>query len=426
MLKERIDFLCKKKDMTRKELVDGLVTQAHFANILAERYPLADDLAQHIASRLGVSPSYLLQASSTDPESLAKAEAIFELMSQSAASIEEHQVNELPDRDDALTVELTTALMKAVYYQQLNDSLAHEYLHQNYLNVYLEKFGRPDDNHLPLPAKKAMLYYKIQLYRSKQHYHEALNQTRRLAELLEPGSETWLTTQNLMLEAHIYLKQFDQAKLIFEQTMKHVYEQRLFHRLTGLYIAYSGYNFSVGLVQEALLALSMAEANLVYTANQGEMIPTIVNNRIIMQTLLCEYGKAAEEIARFEEMIQREPEEIRQKLYPLIHIYRCELALSQKQWALLPGLIEELDSSAQSTDQQMSRIFYQSQLFLAQGHHEQFMEQALACLPYFESIQQTNRLEPLYESLAVVSEEFRKYKESAAYYKKLVYLLRSK
>lgn len=426
MLKERIDFLCKKKDINRKELVDGLVTQAHFANILAERYPLADDLAEHIASRLGTSPSYLQQVSSTAPATLERAETIFELLSQSAASIDEQQVNELPDRDDTLTVELTTALMKAVYYQQLNDALAHEYLHQNYLNYYLEKYGRPDDNILPLPTKKAMLYYKIQFYRSKNHYHDVLNHTRRLEELLEPGSETWLTTQNFTLEAFIYLKQFDQAKQVFEQTMKHIYENRLFHRLTGLYIAYSGYNFSVGLVQEALLALSMAEANLVYTANHGEMMPTIMNNRIIMHTLLGEFEKAEQEISRFVELIQREPEEIREKLYPLIHIYRCELAFSQKQWALLPGLIGKLEESVQTTDQHMSLVFYQSQISLSQGQHEQFMKQALACLPYFESIQQNNRLESLYETLAVVSEEFRKYKESAAYYKKLVYLLRSK
>ncbi len=426
MLKERIDFLCKKKNITRKELVEGLVTQTHFANILAKRYPLAADLAEHIASRLGVTPAYLLQASSQSPDTLAKAESIFEMLSQSAASIDEQQVNDLPDRDDALTVELTTALMKSTYYQKLNDSAAHDYLHRNYLNYYLDKYGRPDDNDLPLPVKKGMLYYKIHHFRSKYHYHEALHQARKLAELLAPGSESWLTAHNFMLEAFIYLKQYDQAKQTFEQMMNHVYEQRLFHRLSGLYLTYSGYQFMVGLVQEALLALSMAEAHLVYTSNQGEMMISIMNNRIIMQTLLGEYDKAVLEIDRFKEMIQREPEEIRQKFQPMLDIYRCELALNQKQWALLPQMVKELESSAETTDQQMSLLFYQSQLSIAQGQFELSMEQTLACLTYFESIQQTNRLETLYESLAVVYEDARKYKESAAYYKKLVYLLRSK
>lgn len=38
MLKERIGLLSKRKQISRKDLVEGLVTQAHFANILADRY----------------------------------------------------------------------------------------------------------------------------------------------------------------------------------------------------------------------------------------------------------------------------------------------------------------------------------------------------------------------------------------------------
>lgn len=429
MLKERIDYLCKKRDLARKELVDGLVTQAHFANILAERYPLPEDLAVQIASRLGVTPGYLLEASSVSEETLSRAEAVFDLLSRSAATIDEQQVGELPDKDDTLTVELTTALMKAVYYRQLNNTIAYDYLHRNYLDFFLDKYGRPEGSSippLPTPAKKAIYYYRIQLFRSQGRYDEALNQSLLLAEAIEPGTEIWLTAQNFMLESYIYLKQFDQAKRTFEHTLKHVYEQRWFHRLSELYIAYSGYNFSVGLVQEALLALAMAEANLVYTVNQGELLPALINNRIIMLILLGEHDKAEQEIARYEAMALREPEEVQAQFRPLIHVYRCELAASRKQWTLLESEIAMLDRSAHNTDQQMSLLFYRSRLLLAQGRYEPFMEQALACLPYYESIRQANRLEPLYEALAVVSEELRKYKDAAAYYRKLVQLLRSK
>ncbi|WP_206669680.1 serine hydrolase domain-containing protein [Paenibacillus luteus] len=55
-----------------------------------------------------------------------------------------------------------------------------------------------------------------------------------------------------------------------------------------------------------------------------------------------------------------------------------------------------------------------------------FNELALACVPYFESIQHVPRLEQLYERLAVVSESGRRYKESTVYYQKLVYLLRNR
>ena len=53
MLKERINYLCRQKDINRKELVHGLVATTHFANILAGRYPLPEDVAEKIAERPG-------------------------------------------------------------------------------------------------------------------------------------------------------------------------------------------------------------------------------------------------------------------------------------------------------------------------------------------------------------------------------------
>ncbi|MCM3170692.1 XRE family transcriptional regulator [Paenibacillus sp. MER 99-2] len=426
MLKERIEFLSKKKQISRKDLVDGLVTQAHFANILAERYALPEDLAEAIAERLGVQPSYLLLAAAQDEETLSRAEAIFDRLSVAASAIPEEQVHALDDRDDTLTVELTTALMKAVYYQQLNDASAHEYIHSSYLNFYLEKYGRPDDSDLPRPLYKALLYYKIQYYRSKHAFVEVLTHATRLSSLLLQGSEFWLSMQNIKMEAYIQVRQYEEAKQVFEQTMRHVVDQRLFHRLSGLYVAYSGYCFTMGLVQEALSALTMAEANLVYTSNQGELMTAIANNRIVMLTISGELDQAMTEIERFESLLQQESEETQHGMKPLILIYRCEIALARKDWGMLALSVDHLLHCATTQDQQMSGVFYQSQLALAHGNQSVFMERALACLPYFESAQHFLRLEHLYEGLAVVSEDQRKYKEAAIYYKKLVYLLRNK
>lgn len=332
MLKERIEFLSKRKQISRKDLVEGLVTQAHFANILADRYPLPEDLAEAIASRLGVTTSYLLNAAAQDKETLARAEAVFEQMSVPASAISEETVHALEDRDDALTVELTTALMKAVYYQQLNDASAHEYIHMSYLNFYLEKYGRPDDVDLPRPLAKALLFYKVQYYRSKLAYVDVLTHATRLSELALPGSEFWLSVQNIKMEGYIQVKQYEEAKQVFELTMRHVYDQRLFHRLSGLYVAYSGYCFAMGLVQEALSALTMAEANLVYAGNQGDLVTAIANNRIVMLTMTGELDQAQSEIERFESLLQQEPEETQQAMKPLVSVYRCEVALARKNW----------------------------------------------------------------------------------------------
>lgn len=252
-----------------------------------------------------------------------------------------------------------------------------------------------------------------------------LNDVNRLSGLVEPGTEVWLMAQNIRMEACILLKQFEQAKQVFEQTMRQVVDDRLFHRLSGLYVAYSGYCFAMGLVQEALHSLSMAEANLVYLQQPGDVVTTIMNNRIVMLTMTGELDKALDEIARFEAMIANEPEETRKKLDPVTTIYRCEAAFAQKNWGLLLQGIERLRISGTNTDQEMALAFYESQLALSQGDMERFQNRALECLPYFESNQHSMRLEQLYEALAVVCEEGRRYKESSMYYRKLVYLLRN-
>ncbi|OAO89124.1 hypothetical protein AXX17_ATUG04120 [Arabidopsis thaliana] len=422
LLKARIELLCKKKQISRKDLVEGLITQAHFANILAGRYPFADDLAEHMAVRLGIPVTYLTAAAATDEETLQRAEHIFQKMSGQAVS--GSYVETLEDRDDTLVVELTTSLMKAVYYQQMNDQIAYDYLHQSYLNHYLEKYGRPDEVDLPAPLKKALLLYKIQHYRSKGRYYDVMNDVNRLSSLVEPGTEIWLTAQSIRMEACVLLKEFEQAKQVFEQTMRQIVDDRLYHRLSGLYVAYSGYCFAMGLVQEALRALSMAEANLVYLEQPGDVVTTIMNNRIVMLTMTGEPDKALEEIIRFEAMIAKEPGETQRALEPVTTIYRCEAAYASKNWGLLAQGIERLRLICGSIDQEMALVFYESQLALAQGDAERVQSLALECLPYFESTQHVQRLEQLYEALAVISEEGRRYKESSLYYRKLVYLLR--
>ncbi|GAA3401107.1 helix-turn-helix domain-containing protein [Paenibacillus hodogayensis] len=424
MLKGRIELLCKKKQLSRKELVEGLVTQAHFANILAGRYPIADDLAGPIAVRLGVTASYLTGVAAADESTLERAEQVFRKLS--GPTVPESVVDALEDRDDALVVELTTSLMKAVYYQQANDPSAYDYLHRTYLNHYLEKVAIPEAANLPLPLKKALLLYKVQHFRSKNRFAEALDDASRLSGLVETGTDIWLNLQHITMEACIHLKQFEQAKRVFEQTMQQIVDDRLFHRLSGLYVAYSGYCFAMGLVQEALRALSMAEANLVYVEQPGDTMTAIMNNRIVMLTMTGEIDRALDEIVRFEELIAREPEETRLLMEPVVVIYRCEAALAQNNGPLLAEGVERLRKCCFGEDQRMALSFYESRQALAQGDTETFWAQSMTCLPYFESTGHALRLEQLYESLAVVAEEGRRYKEAALYYRKLTYLLRSR
>lgn len=424
MLKERIDYLCYKKGISRKELTDGLITQAHFSNILAGRYPLPEDLAAAMAERLAVATDDLLLVDQDSPEVLQQAEHIFEQLTVQASAIPESLIDELEDRHPALTIELTTALMKATYYQQMNDKDAYDYLHQSYLNFYLERFGKPDEVQLPLPLVKALLFYKIQYFRSKEQYFDVLHQVRRWLELVDGHTETWLTGQQIQMEAYVHTRQFEHAKKSFERITAYIYEKRMFHRLSGMYVLYSGYCFWLEWYEEALTALSMAEAHLVYAQQQSDTLSAIMNNRIVMLTMNRQLEQAEEEIARFRDIVNQQPVDTAARMEPALLIYECEVALTRKDWTRLLEKLTLLRTHACSEDQEMALLFYDSQMALAQGQIDSFNEYALACLPYFEQIRQKQRLEILYEALAATAEEQRRYKEAALYYRKLVYLLR--
>lgn len=282
----------------------------------------------------------------------AEANTIFELLFQPATLMDENVIESIEDRHDSLLIELTSAIMKAIYYQQINEVSTYNYIHQSYLQFYLNKYEDIHDPTLPVALRRALLYYYI---------------------------------QHILIEAYVSTRQFEKAKQCFEFTLNMLYQKRWFHRLSGLYIAYSGSCFSIGLYEEALLTLSMAEANLVYSPNQGDLLTTILNNRIVMLTIVEKLDQAKAEIERFEQLVQQETQETQLKLMPVIIIYYCEIACMEKKWGVLAHGINQLKAcSSLTTDQAMALLFYDSQLAFGQNDMDAFMMLALQCLTYFE------------------------------------------
>lgn len=426
MLKERIEFLCRKKSMTRKELVEGLVTGAHFANILAERYPLHNDLAASLADRLGVKSSYITDVSRQDDLVIDQAERIFNELSGMVDEQTEQQILSLEDRDDALVVELTIALIKAVYYKQVDDPIAYQYIHDSYLNFYLEKYLLRGSNEvkIPLPLKKAFLLYKIYELRAQNEYTAMLYCVQELVPLIKVGSDTWYTVQSLYMEASVHTEQYEQATILFEQLLGAIHKDKSDYRLSALYIAHSGNYFARGAYEEALLALAKAEEHLNDAYQPNKLLDIILNNRIVMLTMSGKSEAALEQIQQYETLLANQPTHERTLSMSTIQIYRSELAYLQKDWVTLSELIEGLEDVPLNEDMEMAKVFYKSQLALANGDSDSFLKYTLTCLPYFEQSLQKLRLEQLYELLAIISEENRKYKDAAIYYRKLLDLVR--
>lgn len=425
MLKERIEFLCKKKNITRKQLVEGLVTGTHFANILADRYPLQNDLGAAIAHRLGVKTSYITNVSKQDQEVIQQAENVFMEFSKPFKQQIEQKIVVFDDHHDALIVELTVALMKAVYYQQIGDQAAYQYIHEHYLDFYLHKYIYKNELSLPYPLKKALLFYKIYKHRAQNEYAELLRCASKLVPQLVVGSDVWYMIRSLQLEGSVHTTQHAQAYHIFEQLLQHNDENNREDRLSSLYIAHSGNCFATGMYEDALMALTQAEHHLNAAKEEEELQSIIFNNRIVMLTMLGQNDQALAEIEDYEAWLANRSNAIQQATKSTLFIYRGELAYIEKNWGELGRVLHKLNGETLNLDQAMAKIFYCSQFALSQGDSESFLKYSLECLPYFEQAAQRSRLEQLYELLAIVSEENRKYKDAAFYYRKLLGLVRT-
>ena len=138
MLKERINYLCRQKDINRKELVHGLVATTHFANILAGRYPLPEDVAEKIAERLGVEKDYLLKAGYIDDSILSQAESITNKIF--SYDLNEEFISSFPKSSDFLTLELIQKLAEASFLLLMSRKEEAATISEEYLDFYLKQF----------------------------------------------------------------------------------------------------------------------------------------------------------------------------------------------------------------------------------------------------------------------------------------------
>ncbi|AHI55559.1 XRE family transcriptional regulator [Listeria ivanovii] len=423
MLKERINFLIQQKGMTRKTLVNGLVTLPHFSNILAGRYLLADDIAKQLGKRLGVTTDYILRTEDSSLEINNQADKFFRqvvLFQQ----MNDAYVASVPEKNDALVIELSTALMKACYFQATNNRVSYQALHETYLNFYLENFDDSSILTLPLPLRKAFFYYKLQFYRSISKLEESVSYIERLLPMLEEDAEIWIAVKKIEMEVLVVLRLFDKAKKSFEDTLHRVQTENLSHHLSSLYIAESAYCFYLKLYEEAFVNLAKAEEYLVYMNDSaGSYLVTIFNNRILMLIATNQLVSAVQEVERLEKYL-RQQKNIDATFWTLIELHKADIALAGGSVTTLEEILARLQKANKTSDQDYAVIFYQSQLALLQGNFKEAVVIAEECLPFFEQANITNRLLMIYETIAICAEQTRQYKKSSDMYKKMTQLLK--
>lgn len=424
MLKERINYLCQIKNISRKELVDELITLTHFSNILAGRYLLADDIAKTMAKRLGVPPAYLLMADNCADQELHQIDRLA-VAAITQLQIEE-SMRELQTEANALSLELASNLFLACVLQAQGKTEEFKKLQDQYLLFYLNEFPDSKIETLAPPLQKLFFYYKAQTIRYTDQPDNALFYMLKVIELCVDQTDVWLTLQKSRLELLIYAGQYDAVQEILSECVLRIRKENQLHHLTGMYLISFGFYYKLGMLETSMVELTKAEENLVYMDDgKGRGMSTILNNRILVQTEMGQCAAARETIATFEYLLRNgNTTDTEQEIEISMELYLCGILLKEEDWAQLAILVDKLKAKTMHPDREYVVQFYEGMLAFQAGENETAETLLLALYDIAENGRDYPRLLPICEKLAILSEKSKKYKQATDYYKRICRLLK--
>ncbi len=419
MLKERIRYLCKTQDVTRKTLIEGLITQAHFANILAGRYALALDLAQAIAERLGVAPEYLIKVEDSTSLMLSR----IDLMANQLLFVQPQEISltATVQKEDELALELAENIMLAGTLLKQGQIEAWQSLHQEYLDFYLGEFTDERVETLVPELQKILYVYRMLLARQRQDHESVIAYAERLLLLSQAQREVWIAVQKFFIEALIYLTCYDKAQEAFRDLSLCIQRENLFHHLPTFHIMQSAYYERLGLLESAIIDLAKAEEALLYCSSEsrGPTLGVILHNRILILIKLKYYQVAEMVIETFISYLQGDISRSELDIQVAVGGYRCAILLAQQKWEELDTLLQKLKEIPMRQDQKFLLHYYLGKLYFQQKNYAQavsFGKKALEFIGQFDP--QNQWIAEICLLLAAVAEKQKHYKSALDYYKR--------
>ncbi|TLG72496.1 hypothetical protein [Culicoidibacter larvae] len=416
VLKERINYLCELRGIERKDLVEGLVTLTHFSNILAGRYPLPDDLAVALATRLEVAPEYLRDAGDCSDEVVVFAEQMVEQLLLNGYN--SANIDDLPYVHNAVLVELTAHLVRAttaVIYPEIVVSQEE----QQYLLLHI---AQSEIDELPDALQKAVLSYRLYVARRDRLQNEVLTYCRQLQKMTFASPYVWIHLLEVEVEALLYGGYAEAAQDLLKRAIGRCYFEGLYYHLTQLYVMYSIGFVNMQSWQKALYYLEKAKEQLEFTGEHAVAYSHIIaNNSIQIRLKAGEYDAAMQEIEALEVFLKQTDNATAFDGQMLLA--RCELAFKMGNFEQMAALLDSTDVAAMTIEQQMAAAFYRSQLAYEQGDEAAFLIAAEQCRLYFEQFFNRDRLIILYSQLASLAKESRQYKQSSEYFEYLCQIL---
>lgn len=410
-------------DISRKDLVHGLIATTHFANILAGRYPLPEDIADGIAKRLNVTADYLVKADSSSESILSEIDNMIEKLIMGTLDVS--FISGIPEYENSLILEASRKLVQASFFLSMSQKEKAEEIENSYLKFYLKQFDNSSVE-LPKPLKKALFYYKMQKARSENYSELALEYCRNLLALTYNDPNALIQLKTFEIESLIYTEKYEEVDRLLEKLIGYCYFEGILYYFTQLYIMYSGYLHKIKFHSKSLKYLEKAEESLRYNTPENALMYSlmIINNRILIKLHINFFDEIESDILTFERIAENSKEN--PFISAQILIYKCELYFKTNDFSKLEEQTKNLTNSDVSSDQIMSLYFYLSILSIHKKDDADFSKYVNLCLPYFEEYKNIDRLITLYKILGTQAEKKRQYKLASEYYSKLSSFLEQK
>jgi tetratricopeptide (TPR) repeat protein len=419
MLKERIQYLCKQKGMTRKELTDGLITQTHFSNILSGRYSLAQDLAEAMAKRLSVQTEYLSKAGDCPDALMKQIDRMAETVLYRGGT--EDDLNGLSLTANELPLELCANLCAACLSIQQNKVDFCKQLHETYLYFYLDEFTDARIEELQPSVKKMFYIYKMLLCYSHKKYDVMLLYLDKLLELVVTQTQMWIAVQKRRLEAFIMLNMYDVTQELFEEVILRIRKENCLHHLSGLHIMRCGFYNRIKMYETAVVELAKAEENLMYSAENGARAmnySVILHNRILIMTKLKMYDIARATINQYRIYLNNDPQNSEETVEAHIGGYMCAVLRGEEDWDGLSDLLNRLGAFPLTEEQRFSVNYYSGVLHFRGSRFAEAEERLLPALEFMQNADADSHwIADICVMLAAIAEQGKRYKRGMELYK---------
>lgn len=442
MLKERVNYLCTKNAITRKNLVRGIITTTHFSNILSGRYLLADDIAENIAKRLNVTKEYLLRTDEVLEVNIKQADKLIEATILDNG-LENILLESIDEENESLIIELTQNFCKACIYQNRGDITNYNRILKDYLQFYIDRFSEADINVFPIPLKKAFYYFKAKFYISIFDYENVFIYIDKLLPYVKNNIDSFVSVSIIKINALMKSGKFDDVNILLDNISSYIHKENSLYHLPTLYILRSNLYFQLSLFQESLVYLSKAEENLHYMKEQGKYYTTILNNRMVTLLQLEDFKAATIELDNFEASYTK-TEQFDDPTKVIVELYRCDIHLNNLEWDKLSNCLSRYRGLNMTENQKCMIDFYEAHLHFHNGNEDEAQKLAESCLDHLEKLKKVNMLLKIYELLddienfrqvdtliktyellGEITESQKKYKISSQYYKKVIELLKN-